>query len=50
MSYQSPNTVAILARDAVAGQALELLLQSAGYNTLFIVDWYDILAAPLSGL
>ena len=35
---QTPNTIAILARDAVAGQALELLLQSAGYNTRLVAE------------
>jgi hypothetical protein len=30
--------VAILARDAVAGQALELLLQGAGYSTRLLVE------------
>ncbi len=50
MSHQSPNTVAILARDAVAGQALALLLQSAGYNTLFVVETVvDKLAEALDG-
>ena len=50
MSDQSPNTVAILATDAVAGHALELLLQSAGYNTLFIVETVvDELAEVLDG-
>lgn len=38
MPDQIPNTVAILARDAVAGQALELLLQSAGYDTRLLVE------------
>ena len=38
MPEQAPNTIAILARDAVAGQALELLLQSAGYNTRLVVE------------
>src|SRR5215210_1364476 len=50
MSYESPNTVAILARDAVAGHALELLLQSAGHNTLFVVETVvDKLAEALDG-
>lgn len=50
MSDQSPITVAILARDAVSGQALELLLQSAGYNTLFIVETaVDRLAEAFNG-
>ena len=30
--------MAILARDAIAGHALELLLQSAGYNTRLLVE------------
>lgn len=33
-----PNTVAILAGESVAGQALELLLQSIGYRTRFLVE------------
>jgi len=36
--HQTPNTVAILARDAVAGQALVLLLQGSGYDTRFISE------------
>ncbi len=51
MSHQTPNTVAILARDMVAGQALELLLQNAGYNTRFIVETdIDKLAEALDGV
>ncbi len=38
MSSQVPNRIAILARDGVSGQALELLLQSAGYNTRLLSD------------
>lgn len=38
MPNQTPITVAILARDLVAGRALELLLQSAEYNTRFLVE------------
>ncbi len=38
MSNRIPDTVAILARDAVAGHALELLLQGAGYDTRLLVE------------
>lgn len=38
MAEQTPNTIAILARDVVAGQALELLLQSTGFNTRFVSE------------
>lgn len=37
MSHQASNTVAILARDAVSGRAIELLLQSAGYDARLLV-------------
>jgi hypothetical protein len=36
--HQTLSTVAILARDMVAGRALELLLQSAGYGTRLMLE------------
>lgn len=37
LSHQTPNTVAILARDAVSGRAMELLLRSVGYDARLLV-------------
>ena len=51
MSHQILNTVAILARDAVAGHALELLLQDAGYGTRFVAETVNgKLAEALDGV
>ncbi len=36
MLYQNPTTVAILGRDRVVGQALELLLRGADYDARFL--------------
>ena len=48
---QGPSTVAILARDVVAGQALEILLQNAGYSTRFVIETVsEGLAEALDGV
>ena len=36
MPYQAPTTIAIICRDRVVGQALELLLRGAGYDARFL--------------